>query len=162
MPGDCVARPDPAHDRETVSLELASKIGAQSSLRIAAIGTLEEKVRAEVDRVVIVRRDEHRGAPVPPIRLATKVRQRFDGLLLAGAYIVADDVAALRFTVNRVRVNRIYLSVESVAAGGANPVGVGNALAIARLARCAPAAVVLQPAVHVVVRLAHVGGDRVV
>ena len=53
-----------------------------------------------------------------------------------------------------------FCGVEAVAAADAEPVGVEDAVAAARRARAAPAAVVLQAAADVV-RLPHVGADCV-
>src|SRR5207244_3677487 len=56
----------------------------------------------------------------------------------------------------------VDLRVEPVTPGGANPIGIRDALTISRLTRAAPAAVVLQAAVHVVEGLTHIRRDRVV
>ena len=54
---DRIARPDLPHHREAVAIELAREIGAESHPRVTTIGALEQVIRAEVERVVIVRRD---------------------------------------------------------------------------------------------------------
>ena len=70
---DRITRPDLPHHRQAVAIELSGEIRSQSYPGVAAVGALEEIVRAEVERVVVVWRDEHRRAPVPPIRLRTKL-----------------------------------------------------------------------------------------
>src|SRR3954469_14376632 len=87
MAGDGVARPDLSHHRQTVAIELARQIGTESSPCVAAIGALEQIVRAEVDRVVIVWRDQHRRAPVPAIWPGAELGKRLDGFLLPGSDI---------------------------------------------------------------------------
>ena len=83
-----------------------------------------------------------------------------DAVASAGAQIDAVRVAILRLRVEDRPVRLIVLGVEAVAAANPEPVGVEDAVAAARRARSAPAAVVLQAAADVV-RLPHVGADRV-
>ena len=80
---------------------------------------------------------------------------------LAGARVVANDAARLRFGVDDLVIERIGHGVEAVAAGHAEPVGVARPECIARATRTAPRLIVLQSAVHVVERLRVVDRDRV-
>ncbi len=162
MARDRIAPPDLSHHEKAVAITLAREIRTKPRPGIAAVRALEEIVRAEIDRVVIIRRDEHWRAPIPPVRLAPEFREWLDRFLFTGAHIVTHDVTTLRFAINGVRIGGIDLRIEAVAPRRANPVSVADALTIPCLARSAPAAVVLQPAVHEVERLAHVGGDGVV
>src|SRR3954466_10495265 len=83
-----------------------------------------------------------------------------DAVLSAGAQIAPMGGAILRLRVRDRPVGLIVLSVEAVAAADAIPIRIEDAVAAARRARTAPAAVVLQAAADVV-RLAQVGADRI-
>src|SRR4026208_1242045 len=78
----------------------------------------------------------------------------------AAAQIDAVRVAVLRFGIQDGPVRGVVLRVEPVAAPARIPVRVEDAVAAARAAWPAPAAVVLQPAAHEI-RLPHIGADRV-
>src|SRR5438105_2013285 len=94
MAGDRVLWPDLSHYEKAVAIELPGEIRPEHRPRVAARSALEEVIRAEVDRVVIEWRDQHRRAPVPPIWLAPEFLDRLDRFLFTGAHVVADDVAA--------------------------------------------------------------------
>src|SRR3954469_1624126 len=77
-----VTRPDFPHYRQTVAIQLTCEIRAETRPCISAAGALEEIVRAKVKRVVIVRRNEHRRAPIPPVWSRTESGEWLDGFLL--------------------------------------------------------------------------------
>src|SRR5204863_9901892 len=76
----------------------------------------------------------------------------------AGAEIDPAEIAALALGVDLIRIESVDAADETVAAADREPVFIDRADAGARAARAAPAAVVLQPAVHLVIT-ARVDGD---
>ena len=158
---DRAVRPQLAHQRQLVAVELSRQVATECFPGVAAVRASEEVVRGEVQGPVIVRRDEQRRAPVPTQVLGSELRLRLDSLSLAGPYIVPDDAAILRLGIHDIRVGGIYRRVEAVAADGEVPVAVGYSLRVSRAARACEAVVVLKATVHVI-GVPHVETDCVV
>ena len=141
---------------------LVVRSGLMARPGLAEIGRLEHHVAAEVDRVVVVRREHDGRVPVEAVlQLAHRTAVvapglRADVLLLARAQIGAHDAAALAFREIQPRLVEMVDHVESVAAAHVGPVAVEDA-ALVVAAGPGPASVVLQAAREVVERLAVVG-----
>ena len=100
----------------------------------------------------IVRADQDRRIPVDALGLFISGRQRFDVNTLAGAVVVAGQVALLPVCINDVGIGWIRGRLVAIRAQGQVPVFVANANNIIRARWPAEAAVVLRTAKDVVKR----------
>ena len=96
-----------AHDQHLVAIEVVGQIRADRGPGLAAIGRLEDALRAGVERPLVVRRHDDRRRPVPAQRRLARFGLRHDRLALAGLAIVADDAPVLAVRVDGVAVERI-------------------------------------------------------
>jgi hypothetical protein len=94
--------------------------------------------------------DDEGRVPVPAQRLVAAPDFGLDAHALARALVEARERAVLVLGVDRVRVGRIDLRAEAVAAEGDEPVGVDDAVRVARARRPPEVEVVLRAAVDVV------------
>src|SRR5690349_8495748 len=162
MTCDCIVRPGLSHQWKLVAVEMPGHVATKLLPCIAAVGASIQVLRSEINRVVIMRRNHYRHAPVVPEIHLAEFRLRLNRFLLARPDIVTDYSTILVFRVHSVRISRFDGRIESIAANGHIPVTVRDSLPIASLTRAGPAVVVLQAAVHIVERLAVIEIDRVV
>ena len=104
-------------------------------------------------------REDVGGFPVEPVPRSAR-RARPQVAPVACAQVVAPHASALGFGVDEVRIFRVDTADETVAAADRKPVLVDRPPAAARAVRPAPASVVLQTAVDIVIR-ARIDGDMV-
>ena len=136
-----------AHNRFLVAIFVAREIFAARPV-VAAVRRSENAITGEIDRVVVVGRDDNRRVPIEPVLLLARRRLRLDRSLLAGFHFQARDKTLLRLDIHDRRVSRVHDRVETIAATDAIPVVVGDAFGVQRAARPRPTAVVLQSAVN--------------
>ena len=120
---------------------------------LAGVGRFEQHVGGVIDRLRIVRRDQDRGGPLEAIvQIGGGVAGRIEGIDadvpgLAGAVVVARDVAAVFAGIDDVGIGRIGGGEAGLAAADGVPVGQGDAgrrQAVAR-AGCAVPMSCMQP-----------------
>ena len=136
-----------AHNRFLIAIFVARKVFAARPV-VAAVRRSENPIGREIDRVVVVRRDDNRRIPIEAVLLLARRRLRLDRSLLAGFHFQARDKTLLRLDIHDRRVSRVHDRIETIAATDAIPVVVGDALRVQRAARAGPTAVVLQAAVN--------------
>jgi hypothetical protein len=122
------------------------QVGRDAVPALAVIARTEQKLRADVDRALLVRRERDRRVPVPA-QLFVVVRLRLDRAYLVRVPVDARDRAALVLGVDVVRIGRVLEHPEAVAAVHVLPARVRDAAGIGAVAD--PGTVVLQAAVHV-------------
>jgi hypothetical protein len=149
---DGVRPPHLAHHRERVAVDLAGQVAADRRPRVAAVVAPVEPVRREVQPLRVVRAEHQRAVPVPPRRRLALAGHRLNLHPLAGLAVVPADHAVLQHPVYGVRVGRIDLAVEPVAALDHEPVLVHDPVLRPRPRRAAEREVVLRTAVDVVER----------
>ena len=159
--GDRVARGNAAHHGKAVAVDLAGEVLAQHLPGIAPVGALEDVVAGEVDGGRVEGRELDRGAPVEAVGVLAGGGAGPDRLALAGAPVVALDVAVLRLHEGDVVVVRVDGREEAVAPGHPDPVRVADPHAVPGPARTAPGRVVLQSPVDPEEGLLHVEAHRV-
>src|ERR1041384_280507 len=99
-----------------------------------------------------MRADDEGRVPVPTQRIFVAADFRSDAMTLSGRFVVANQIAVLKLGIDRVRIFRIYLGAETVAALGDPPIAVDDARRVARARRSAEGKVVLCAGEHVVER----------
>ena len=112
-----------------------------------------------------MRGSDDRSVPVEAIAavgLQANARRGAYRFLLAGAKIGSHNTAALRLGKKNVRVVGIGERIETVAAANDAPVGICNALRVARAAGAGPGGVVLLAAGQVIERLPPIGMNLVI
>src|SRR5712675_1708054 len=106
-----------------------------------------------------MRTDDKRRVPIPAQRIFVAADLRLNAHTFARALVVAHDVAALQFGINRVWIFRIDLSAKTVAALSDEPIGVDDPGGIARARWTTERVIVLRAAKHIIERRRVVGGD---
>src|SRR5882724_10805866 len=106
-----------------------------------------------------MRTDDKRRVPIPAQRIFVAAGLRLNTHALAGAFVVAHDVAALQLGINRVWIFGIDLSAKTVATLCYEPVGVDDAGGVAGARWPAERVIVLRAAKHIVERRRVVSGD---
>jgi hypothetical protein len=154
-----VRRREHAHDRQLVAVFVARQVHAGRP-RFASVTRDEDAVAPQINLLRIVWRDHDRSRPVEPVRGCTSFRVRLDGLAVSGRAGEPNDVAALRFRVDRAGVGRVNLRVHPVAEIDLEPILVGDANVVARGTRAAPGVGILQAAADRI-RALHVHADPV-
>ena len=165
-----------AHQRQRVPVDRIGQVRADLGPALPQVGRPEEHVRARVQHLVVMGRQQHRRVPVPPqlalvvvfalrrVRLRLRVRQGpRDGpnpRPLPRRSVHAEQVAALRLGDHHVRVGRVHHREEAVTRAHVVPVARTNPLVRPRVRRRAPRTVVLQAAAYVI-RVLHVHADLV-
>src|SRR5437764_7090797 len=99
-----------------------------------------------------VRSDYERRVPIPPKWIFVAPDFRRDAMTLAAALVVADEVTVLKLSVDGVRIFRIDLRAETVAALCDPPIAVDDARSVACARWAAERKVVLRAREHVVER----------
>ena len=112
---------------------------------LAVIARAEQKLRADIDCSLFVRRKCDRRIPVEPQFLIV-IRPWLDVASLMRVAIYAADLAALIFGVDVVRISRILEHPEPIAIEHVFPTMISDAAGVLRVAD--PRTVVLQPAIH--------------
>src|SRR5207248_3645880 len=100
--------------------------------------------------VVGVGRDRDGGSPLETVMRLAGVGFRADGALMSGAHVAPGDVAVLRLGVHDPGLDVVNGGVKTIATVNHLPVFVGDAVAGERLARAAPATVILQSSADVI------------
>src|ERR1051325_8762546 len=158
---DRVDAPNPAHDRQLIAIETAREFAADRLPRVTTIVTAIELVGGHVESRVQVRAEDERRIPVPARRIFVAAGLWLNADALARAFVEANDHAVLQRRINGIRIFRIDLRTETIAAIGDEPVGIDDARRAASARWTTKAEVVLRAAVDVVERLRVVGGDVV-
>jgi hypothetical protein len=136
---------------------VGGQVGRDPLPGVAAIGGTEEELRGDVDDALLRRAGRDGRVPVEA-QLLLVVGERLDVARGHRAPVDAADVAALRLDVDGLRIARVRLRPEAVAAVEVLPALVRDAATVRGVAD--PGAVVLQAAVDVV-RVGHVDGHVV-
>src|SRR5260370_3879152 len=116
--------------------------------RLTVVSRAEEELRADVNRALLIGAHVDRRVPVEAQLPFPVIRLRLDETALEREMIHAADLAALRFSVNVVRVGGIRKYPETLPPKKILPAAVGNPARILRVAH--PRAVVLQSAEDVI------------
>src|SRR2546423_5855756 len=106
-----------------------------------------------------MRTDDKRRVPIPAQRIFVAADLRLNAHALAGALVVAHDVAALQLGINNVWVFRIDLSAKTVAALSYEPIGVDDPGGIAGARWPTERVIVLRAAKHIIERRRVVSRD---
>src|SRR5262249_23766765 len=125
---------------------------------LSSIARAKEKLRADVDRARLRRRDVDRRVPVEAVLGLAFAGRGFDVLQLPGRLACTEGPPALALAINEVLVGRIEEGPEAVAEVKRGPLRLRNPSGIA--GRSVPDEVVLQTAVEVV-RIGRVCADMV-
>src|SRR5437764_4799909 len=106
-----------------------------------------------------MRADDKRRVPIPAQRIFVAADLRLNAHALAGALVVAHDVAALQFGINRVWIFRIDLSAKTVPTLSYEPVGVDDPGGIAGARWPTERVIVLRAAKNIIKRRRVVSRD---
>src|SRR5262245_5983578 len=99
-----------------------------------------------------MRTDDEWRIPVPPQRIFTAGGLRLNPHTLARSFVEARERAALKLSVNRVRIFRIDLTAKTVASLRHKPVAVDYAGSAAGARRPAETVIILRPSIDIIKR----------
>ncbi len=147
-----VGAPRPAHHVPLGPVDSAREVVADRNPGVRPVIAPIEAVRAEIEPVAVVGRDDQRRVPVPLQRRVVGLGLRLDVHPLTGAPVEAGDARVLKLGIDDVGIVGVHARLEAVAADHVEPVAVEDAVD-ARCARRTPErGVVLRPTVNVVER----------